>query len=181
MKPANDLLLLAGKILTIFLQAAMAFGAAVLIIMLPFVTIFSGDLAEGFADGSKIPVQDIPTFPFAGVILVGLGILVALFVFFGKLRAIIATVGEGDPFAPANADRLNMMAWLMLLTQLLTLPLAILVPYLVAWADSVETVTFHGEVGGFDVNSILLVIILFILARVFRHGAAMREDLEGTV
>ena len=28
---------------------------------------------------------------------------------------------------------------------------------------------------------ILLVLILFILARVFRHGAAMREDLEGTV
>ena len=27
----------------------------------------------------------------------------------------------------------------------------------------------------------LLVVILFILARVFRHGAAMREDLEGTV
>ena len=28
---------------------------------------------------------------------------------------------------------------------------------------------------------ILLVIILFILARVFRHGASMRADLEGTV
>ena len=34
---------------------------------------------------------------------------------------------------------------------------------------------------GFDGGGILLILILFILARVFRHGAAMREDLEGTV
>ncbi len=26
-----------------------------------------------------------------------------------------------------------------------------------------------------------LALLLFILARVFRHGAAMRDDLEGTV
>jgi len=181
MHPRNDLLLLAGKILTILLQIAMAIGAGVLIVILPFVTLLSGDLARGFAEGSEIPLQDIPTLPFAGVIMIGLAIVVALFLFFGKLRAIIATVGHGDPFAPANADRLSAMAWLMLSTQVLTLPLALLVPYLVEWADSVDTVTFHGEVGGFDVTGILLVIILFILARVFRHGAMMREDLEGTV
>ena len=35
--------------------------------------------------------------------------------------------------------------------------------------------------GGFDMTALLLTVILFILARVFRHGAAMREDLEGTV
>jgi len=32
-----------------------------------------------------------------------------------------------------------------------------------------------------DMTGVLLVLILFILARVFRHGAAMRADLEGTV
>jgi hypothetical protein len=181
MTPRNDLLLLAGKILTILMQAVMAIGAAALAITLPFVTLFSGDLAEGFADGSKLPVKDIPSLPFAGIILIGLAILAALFVFFGKLRAIIATVGEGDPFVPANADRLDTMAWLMLSAQLLTIPLALLVPYLIEWAESVEIVTFHGEVGGLDLTGILMVLVLFILARVFRHGAALREDLEGTV
>ena len=34
---------------------------------------------------------------------------------------------------------------------------------------------------GLDVSGILLVVILFILARVFRHGTTMREELEGTV
>ena len=32
-----------------------------------------------------------------------------------------------------------------------------------------------------DLTGFLIVLVLFILARVFRHGAAMREDLEGTV
>ena len=34
---------------------------------------------------------------------------------------------------------------------------------------------------GLDIEGILLALILFILARVFRHGARMRDDLEGTV
>ena len=33
----------------------------------------------------------------------------------------------------------------------------------------------------FSLTGVLLALVLFILARVFRHGAAMREDLEGTV
>jgi Zn-dependent protease with chaperone function len=34
---------------------------------------------------------------------------------------------------------------------------------------------------GFDFSGIILVVTLFILARVFRQGAEMRADLEGTV
>ena len=101
--------------------------------------------------------------------------------FFGKLRAIIATVGEGDPFAPANAQRLSRMAWLMLGVQVLTWPAALFAAELADWASQYEDFTLDLSGDGFDLTGILLVIILFILARVFRHGAAMREDLEGTV
>jgi hypothetical protein len=34
---------------------------------------------------------------------------------------------------------------------------------------------------GISGNGLLLVLVLFILARVFRQGTAMREELEGTV
>lgn len=46
-----------------------------------------------------------------------------------------------------------------------------------------EAHELHAEVGGggIDASGILLVILLFILARVFRKGTEMREDLEGTV
>ena len=33
----------------------------------------------------------------------------------------------------------------------------------------------------FTLTGLLLAIVLFILARIFRHGVEMREDLEGTV
>ena len=109
-----------------------------------------------------------------------LGLLAVGFVFFGKLRAIVATVGEGDPFAPENADRLNLMAWLTLLGQAFMIPIAGLGLLAAKWAEPMENsdVTIDA---GFDIEGILLAIILFILARVFKHGAAMREDLEGTV
>jgi hypothetical protein len=122
MSPRNDLLLLSGKILTLLMQIFMAIGAAALAVTLPFVTLFSGDLAKGFADASEIPIQDIPTLPLAGVLLIGLAIVSALFLFFGRLRAIINTVSEGDPFAPANSERLSQMAWLLVAVQLLVLP-----------------------------------------------------------
>ena len=112
--------------------------------------------------------------------LIGLAIVAMLFVFFGSLRKIINTVGEGDPFAPANANRLSLMGWLMLGVQLLLIPALGLGLLLAKYADEME----HSSItidAGLDMEGILLVIILFILSRVFRHGAAMREDLEGTV
>jgi hypothetical protein len=116
----------------------------------------------------------------AGVMLIGLAIVLMLFVFFGTLRKIIATVGEGDPFAPENADRLSLMGWLMLGVQLALIPATALGIALARFASQFEDAHFTVD-GGLDIEGILLVIILFILARVFRHGAAMREDLEGTV
>ncbi len=44
-----------------------------------------------------------------------------------------------------------------------------------------------GDINGFDIGlklspgGIAVVLMLFILARVFRQGGAMRDDLQGTV
>lgn len=181
MNPGNDLLLLAGKIVTIILQAVVGIGIAALAIALPALTIYRGEIVDTLADGRQIPLADLPLAPAIGLILALLVLLAALFVFFGKLRAIIATVGEGDPFAPANAQRLSRMAWLMLGVQFLIWPAALFAAELADWASQYDD--FQLDIGGdgFDLTGILLIIILFILARVFRHGAALREDLEGTV
>ena len=176
----NDPLLLAGKVATIFMQIAMGIGAAALVVGIGALTIFRGDLIAEYAQEVGDPNATFPVFLLIGVMLIGLAIVAAMFVFFGKLRAIIGTVGEGDPFQPANADRLSTMGWLMLGVQLLILPATALGIQLAQYADELEDVNFTVD-GGFDLSAILLTIILFILARVFRHGAAMREDLEGTV
>lgn len=179
--PRNDLLLLAGKVIAVLLQGFMAIGAATLLVAIPAVMLFRGDIVEGLSDGSGVPVADMPVLPLVGVLVIAFAILAALFVFFGRLRAIINTVGEGDPFAPANAERLNLMAWLLLGAQVLIWPLITIAIPLVRWADQLEGVDIQADLNGLDLTGVLMVLVLFILARVFRHGAQMREDLEGTV
>ena len=176
----NDPLLLAGKLICLIMQGLMAFGGVVLVILIPALLFFQDEVAAEFAAEAQGAVVDFPLGVLIGLFVIGIAIVAALFFFFGKLRRIIATVGEGDPFQPANAERLKDMGWLMLATQLLVIPAAALGIYFAQFADEVEdaNVEFNGDL---DFTGILLVIILFILARVFRHGAAMRDDLEGTV
>ncbi|MCB2085355.1 MAG: DUF2975 domain-containing protein [Sphingomonadaceae bacterium] len=176
----TDPLLLAGKVVTILMQFFMALGALALTIAIPLLLIFGGRIDAELAKELGEAAGAFPLFPTIGLLFVGLAIVISVFIFFDKLRRIIGTVGEGDPFAPVNADRLSMMAWLLLGVQILMLPAAGLGLMLAKWADKVD----HADVNidaGLDLTGILMVLVLFILARVFRHGAAMREDLEGTV
>jgi len=176
----NDLLLLAGKVLAIFMQGAMLIGAFALVVGGGALLFYRDTIIAEYAAESGDTATVFPVFTLFGVMLIGIVIVAALFVFFGALRKIIGTVGEGDPFQPANADRLSLMAWLMLGIHLLFVPAAAMGMQLTRFSDELDDV--HLTVGdGIDLTGILIVVLLFILARVFRHGAAMRDDLEGTV
>ena len=103
-------------------------------------------------------------------------LMMALYLYFLlNLSRIVATVGTGDPFQPQNADRLGRMAWLTLALQGCMIALAPLVTMI---ADRIGK-----PGGGLDLtfDGLLLALVLFILARVFRSGTQMRDDLEGTV
>jgi len=185
-KTLNDPLLLIGKIFCIFLQGVMALGAIALTIAIPVILFAQGLIEAEIAKELPAMTQDFPALLIAAIMAIGLAIVAMTFVFFGKLRRIIGTVGEGDPFQPENAKRLSQMGWLMLGTQIAIIPAGIIAMQLARYADAIEEAgaeNFHltFDDGGLNMMAILLVIILFILARVFRHGAAMREDLEGTV
>jgi Protein of unknown function (DUF2975) len=92
-----------------------------------------------------------------------------------KLLAMVSTVRAGDPFVAANAYRLQAIAWLLLLLQLLGLVIA-------AIAKMVSTAEHPLDLdAGFSVNGWIAVLLTFILARVFAEGTLMRRDLEGTV
>lgn len=104
--------------------------------------------------------------------------LAAMHRFVEKLRAIVCTVEDGDPFIPDNAERLRAMAWLSVIIQLLSLPVGVVGSLLEKATSEAGSVNIDAE---FLTNGLLLALVLFILARVFRTGAKMREDLEGTV
>ena len=92
-----------------------------------------------------------------------------------RLLAIVDTVREGDPFLAANAQRLQVIAWLLFSLQVLSMIVGGL-------ARSVSTAARPVDVdAGFSITGWLAVLLTFLLARVFAEGARMRDDLEGTV
>jgi hypothetical protein len=90
--------------------------------------------------------------------------------FLRLLRRIVGSVAGGSPFDPVNADRLERMGWLAVLLKVVTMVEA-------AFATT-DVVRFASHLSGPD---LVMILVLFVLARVFREGAAMRDDLEGTV
>ena len=94
---------------------------------------------------------------------------------FKRLIAIVLTVRAGDPFVPANAIRLQTIAWILLALQILSMIIG-------AIGEALDTPATPVDLdAGFSVNGWLAVLLTFVLARVFAEGTLMREDLEGTV
>ena len=105
----------------------------------------------------------------------GLATVPLHYVVLKRLLAIVETVRTGDPFVAANAPRLQAIAWSLLGLQLFSLVIG-------AIAKTVSTPAHPVHLdAGFSINGWLAVLLTFLLARVFAEGAAMREDLEGTV
>ena len=107
--------------------------------------------------------------------LASVGLTIAAFAllydFAARLAKIIATVGHGDPFTLANGARLNRMAWLAMSVLGINIAQTLMSMYLPS--NGMDT---HMSLTGLAVG-----LVLFILARVFRAGTDMRDDLDGTV
>lgn len=117
------------------------------------------------------------------LLIVAFGLVMVLlalaYKFFEQLSGVIDSVSEGEPFHADNADRLSRMGWISICGHALGLLLAGIAAWFVPYLDKADQ---HTDIGfGVDLAGILLTLILFILARVFRRGAEMREELEGTV
>jgi len=92
-----------------------------------------------------------------------------------RLLAIVETVRGGDPFVTDNANRLQGIAWALLVLNLLSIVIGA-----IAKTVSTPAHSLHLD-AGFSINGWLAVLLTFLLARVFAEGTRMREDLEGTV
>jgi hypothetical protein len=160
-------------VLTIVL--AVAVGACA--IAIPALIFTQGSTATSFA--RAFPGCDPWKVIVAIVAVLALAILLLLLVIscLRLLRQIVDTVGEGDPFIPVNAQRLTTMAWLVLAIQVVLVPMEAIGVW-IAQFDPKEHVHIDAGISG---NGLLLMLVLFVLARVFRQGTAMREELEGTI
>lgn len=168
----RDPLLAAARFVLGLTIAAMALGLAGLTLGLPAVLVMH-DKVAGKLVAAGAPPQAV--WAVAGIMVLSAVALLLGILFFRHLFRIIGTVGDGDPFVPANAGRLQAMGWISVAVQVLTIPLEGVGRWL-------EKVTDHVNVNvDFSGSGLLMALILFILARVFREGARLRGEVEGTV
>jgi hypothetical protein len=173
----KDVLLVTAKVGTILVRIFLAIGMAAIGIVGAVTVINGGVPPEGF----KIVVEGAQRNDVTGAVLVVLVIALAslslAYDFVTRLAQIIDTVGQGDPFTDANAKRLTRMGWTAIAIQVIAIPAGLLSVWL---KPQLAEGTFSVE-SDFSLTGIGLAIVLFILARVFRKGTEMRDDLEGTV
>jgi hypothetical protein len=175
----NDWLLTVAKVILVLAEIMFVLASiGVVIAIIAALTFGHGkvlaDLAAAGAPGGAY-------WALLAVLVLAWAMLSLSMLFVRQLRAIVDTVNEGDPFLPDNAARLARMGWYALGTQLCEFVGQPLVAAYGKYADGFAWGL--GTAGGQHVSlaPLGLAVTLFILARVFRQGAAMRADLEGTV
>ena len=89
-----------------------------------------------------------------------------------RLRRILLSVNQGDAFEFANVKRLQAVGFGLLGIQLTSLMLSIVAPQAIGQSASDYD---------FDLGSWLGILVVFILAEVFRQGSAMRDEQLTTV
>lgn len=175
-RAGRDPLLIAARVVITLILALLALAGVAMLTGIPAVLWFKAELLaaltrhSGEAVGAGVVAQ----------ICMALGLFAVIaalaFRFLLLLRQIIDSVALGDSFAPVNAGRLTRMGWLVVAIEVLSIPAGVLAH----WIDA----AVHGggrPEFGMGLAGILMALLLFVLARVFREGTRMRQELEGTV
>ncbi len=153
------------------LLAAGLIGLAIVIVLL---LSFRPDLIE-----SELPIAALRAAgawigPVAALALFALDVYVGgAIIIVGRLRRIFRSLIDGDPFRPENVRRLNVIA--------ATLAALEAGRYLVAMFVRLAS---HGAWridGGVNLSAWFSILIVVVLAEVFREGARLRREAELTI
>ena len=170
LQPNAGALSVSHKVLRLLITLNWLLGGAILVLLIwTFVAAEFVARALGAGD-SPHALLGMRLIMLVGVVCAPIGNAI-----FSRLLSIVETVRAGDPFVTENASRLQTIAW-----SVLALELGRFV--VVGIANSVSTAArpIHIDLN-LSVTPWLAVLLLFVLARAFDHGARMRGDLAGTV
>jgi hypothetical protein len=163
---------IAHAVLRLLVVVNWLFGAALLVLLL---VMPNEQWIMSAFKLSPSPETDRLIMAMQAMVVVGIVSVPLHYAVLKRLLAIVDTVRAGDPFLADNAQRLQVIAWLLVALQLLSMIVG-------ALARSVSTPAHPINVdAGFSINGWLAVLLTFLLARVFAEGTRMRDDLEGTV
>lgn len=127
------------------------------------------DVLEGISRGEALAFAT--PLLLAGVACLGMTALA-----FRTMAQMVGSAMTGDPFVAENAARLMRTGWFLLGVQLV----GILTHVVVGTFPEKMRGHFHFEFNASPMG-LLAVLMIFVLAQVFRRGSEMRAELEGTV
>jgi hypothetical protein len=172
-------LLKAATVFCIFLTAVLSLALIAVVLGLGALL-----LAPAVLGTFDIPLQvegvPLDTVLGAALFLVSGGLICTVFVLMAvrATSGIVQTAIGGDPFVGDNAERLKRIGWLLLGVMVVQF----LSTTMVAWIAPDNNIAGHIDGGsGPSLAGLLAVLLIFVLARIFRHGSEMRAELEGTV
>lgn len=173
-----------AAILSIVLRVV--FWIAVIVGVLSFVLLSLGLI--GSLNGGEIAIPgataiagDVPAGQFVASIIYGILSFTTIAYVCHHLREILETLAEGDPFVPENAPRLLRIALAMGAMEILRI---------VALSLVGATMDMGNKIGSDDAYVVSVmpnlalwgaIIVLFILAQVFREGTRLREEEKMTI
>ncbi len=150
--------------------AALLIAGLALLVLQPFL---GARLELGAAHGGGAAPSSLAAPALSLALLVTAAYTVGLIVVFNRLRRVFATLTQGDPFQPQNVGRLRVIGLALVALEVvgygLKMALAFALPGRAA--------------AGFSLNltAWFAILVVFVLAEVFREGARLRHDAALTI
>jgi hypothetical protein len=126
-------------------------------------------LGVKFSEGGEL-VERAPLI--VGVLLAAGAYMAGVLVIIGALRRIFVTLTAGDPFHPDNVGRLRLIGAMLAALEL---------GRYAVWAISAWLPWVRHVRPMFSLTAWFSVLVVFVLAEVFREGARLRREAELTI
>ena len=121
-----------------------------------------------------LPAERTSQGPVIALLLTVVGLYVGgVTVVIHRLRQIFTTLTAGDPFHPANVIRLRLIGLMLVTLELTGYAISAGQVWLFPSGTREETV--------FSLSSWFSILVVFVLAEVFREGARLRREAELTI
>lgn len=153
------------------LLAASLLGAVAVLVFQPFTsnTHFYIDLG-GLAKGTTNLAGKAPQI--AGLLVLVGSYFAALILIINRLRKVFETLIQGDPFRAQNVGRLRMIGLGLIALEGLG--------YIVHVATAIVVAGSRKDVS-INLTAWFAILVVFVLAEVFREGARLRDEAELTI
>ena len=163
------------KIILDVVQVALTIGAVVTLILslIALAINFSPWLANKFIILGVSNQAIVRRVIFAYLLLIALYIAAIMFIV-SRLRRIFATLTAGDPFDPENVRRLRTIGLMLAALEVGRYPVAVGAA-MIAPSEMIRARM------GVNLTAWFAVLVVFVLAEVFREGARLRREAELTI